>query len=57
MPFLADQKYANKIKFNMLSSSTPKIVIERSLVTPEPFKVKSKSYSYSTWEKRVIVSS
>ena len=27
----------------MLSSSTPKIVIEGSLVTPEPFKVKSKS--------------
>ena len=28
----------------MLSSSTPKILIEGSLVTPEPFKVKSKSY-------------
>ena len=28
----------------MLSSSTPKILIEGSLVTPEPIKVKSKSY-------------
>ena len=33
------------LKFNMLSSSTPKILIEGSVVTPEPFKVKSKSYS------------
>ena len=36
------------IKFNMLSSSTPKILIERSLVTPEPFKVKSKLYLQGT---------
>ena len=32
------------IKFNILSSSTPKILIEGSLVTLEPFKVKLKSY-------------
>ena len=32
------------LKFNMLSRSTPKILIEGSVVTPEPFKVKSKSY-------------
>ena len=38
---IADEKYA---LFNMPSSSTPKILIERSLVTAEPFKVKSKSY-------------
>ena len=29
--------------YNMLSSSTPKILVEGSLVTPEPFKVESKS--------------
>ena len=32
------------LKFNMLSSFTTKMLIAGSLVTPEPFKDKSKSY-------------